>query len=84
VERPAPPSGHRTGGAHNATGEVTVRIYDAVVLATGYERQMHRKLLAPLEEYLGDFEVDRNYKLITDERCKAGIYMQGFARPAMV
>ncbi|WP_434768345.1 lysine N(6)-hydroxylase/L-ornithine N(5)-oxygenase family protein [Pseudomonas triticicola] len=65
---------------NNATGEVTVRIYDAVVLATGYERQMHRKLLAPLEEYLGEFEVDRNYKLITDECCKAGIYMQGFCQ----
>jgi len=65
---------------NNATGEVTVRNYDAVVLATGYERQMHRKLLAPLEEYLGDFEVDRNYRLITDERCKAGIYMQGFCQ----
>ena len=65
---------------NNATGEVTVRHYDAVVLATGYERQMHRKLLAPLEQYLGDFEVDRNYKLITDERCKAGIYMQGFCQ----
>ncbi|HJR27891.1 MAG TPA: SidA/IucD/PvdA family monooxygenase, partial [Pseudomonas sp.] len=62
---------------NNATGEVSVRRYDAVVLATGYERQMHRKLLAPLEQYLGDFEVDRNYRLITDERCKAGIYMQG-------
>ncbi|MEN2397404.1 lysine N(6)-hydroxylase/L-ornithine N(5)-oxygenase family protein [Pseudomonas halotolerans] len=65
---------------HNATGELTVRRYDAVVLATGYERQMHRTLLAPLEQYLGDFEVDRNYKLITDERCKAAIYMQGFCQ----
>jgi L-ornithine N5-oxygenase len=65
---------------NNATGELTLRHYDAVVLATGYERQMHRKLLAPLEAYLGDFEVDRNYRLITDERCKAGIYMQGFCQ----
>jgi L-ornithine N5-oxygenase len=65
---------------NKATGEIAVRHYDAVVLATGYERQMHRKLLAPLEQYLGDFEVDRNYKLITDERCKAGIYMQGFCQ----
>ncbi len=65
---------------NNATGEVTARQYDAVVLATGYERQMHRQLLAPLEEYLGDFEVDRHYKLITDERCKAGLYMQGFCQ----
>lgn len=65
---------------NNATGELTVRRYDAVVLATGYERQMHRTLLEPLARYLGDFEVDRNYKLITDERCKAAIYMQGFCQ----
>ncbi|KKA07769.1 ornithine monooxygenase [Pseudomonas ogarae] len=65
---------------NNATGELTVRRYDAVVLATGYERQMHRTLLEPLAQYLGDFEVDRNYKLITDERCKAAIYMQGFCQ----
>ncbi|MCL9656769.1 SidA/IucD/PvdA family monooxygenase [Pseudomonas protegens] len=66
---------------HNsASGEREVRYYDAVVLATGYERQMHRQLLAPLQEYLGDFEVDRNYRVITDERCKAGIYMQGFSQ----
>ena len=65
---------------NNATGEREVRHYDAVVLATGYERQMHRQLLAPLQEYLGDFEVDRNYRVITDQRCKAGIYMQGFSQ----
>jgi L-ornithine N5-oxygenase len=65
---------------NNATGELSVRRYDAVVLATGYERQMHRTLLEPLAQYLGDFEVDRNYKLITDERCKAAIYMQGFCQ----
>ncbi|ROM90948.1 lysine N(6)-hydroxylase/L-ornithine N(5)-oxygenase family protein [Pseudomonas brassicacearum] len=65
---------------NNATGELSVRRYDAVVLATGYERQLHRKLLAPLEAYLGDFEVDRHYRLITDERCKVGIYMQGFCQ----
>lgn len=66
---------------HNsASGEREVRYYDAVVLATGYERQMHRQLLAPLHAYLGDYEVDRNYRLVTDERCKAGIYMQGFSQ----
>ena len=65
---------------NNATGERSVQHYDAVVLATGYERQMHRQLLAPLQEYLGEFEVDRNYRVLTDERCKAGIYMQGFSQ----
>ena len=54
--------------------------YDAVILATGYDRQLHRHLLAPLAEYLGDFEVDRDYRIVTDTRCKAGIYMQGFCQ----
>ncbi|MBP5124750.1 lysine N(6)-hydroxylase/L-ornithine N(5)-oxygenase family protein [Pseudomonas protegens] len=65
---------------NSASGEREVRHYDAVVLATGYERQMHRQLLAPLQAYLGEFEVDRNYRLVTDERCKAGVYMQGFSQ----
>ncbi|MBC3949249.1 lysine N(6)-hydroxylase/L-ornithine N(5)-oxygenase family protein [Pseudomonas folii] len=61
-----------------ANGESSVQTYDAVVLATGYERQLHRHLLEPLSEYLGDFEVNRDYRIKTDSRCKASIYMQGF------
>ncbi len=46
---PAPPSlASSWPCATTPLGEVAVRLYDAVVLATGYERQMHRKLLAPL------------------------------------
>lgn len=63
-----------------ANGEVTTRHYDAIILATGYERQMHRQLLAPLADYLGDYNVNRDYRVITDERCNAGIYMQGFCQ----
>jgi L-ornithine N5-oxygenase len=33
-----------------------------------------------LEAYLGDFEVSRDYRIVTDERCKAGIYIQGFSQ----
>ena len=65
---------------NTANGEMLEQHYDAVILATGYERQMHRHLLAPLAEYLGDFEVGRDYRIVTDERCKAGIYMQGFCQ----
>ena len=65
---------------NTANGVVDAQHYDAVILATGYERQMHRHLLAPLAEYLGDFEVDRDYRIVTDPRCKAGIYMQGFSQ----
>jgi L-ornithine N5-oxygenase len=61
-----------------ASGASTVQTYDAVVLATGYERQLHRHLLEPLREYLGDFEVARDYRIKTDARCQASIYMQGF------
>lgn len=65
---------------NSANGEVSTQAYDAVILATGYERHMHRHLLAPLAEYLGEFEVERDYRIVTDERCKAGIYMQGFCQ----
>ncbi len=65
---------------HSASGELDVHHYDAVVLATGYERQMHRQLLEPLAPYLGDFDVDRDYRIITDERCQAAVYMQGFCQ----
>jgi L-ornithine N5-oxygenase len=63
-----------------ASGAVERLHYDLVILATGYERQTHRELLAPMAEYLGDFEVGRDYRLLTDERCKASIYMQGFCQ----
>ena len=65
---------------NTAKGDLSAQQYDAVILATGYERELHRHLLAPLAEYLGDFEVDRNYRIVTDPRCKAGIYMQGFCQ----
>ena len=65
---------------NTASGELSEQHYDAVILATGYDRQLHRHLLAPLAEYLGDFEVDRDYRIVTDARCKASIYMQGFCQ----
>jgi lysine/ornithine N-monooxygenase len=39
----------------NALREHSVR-YDAVVLATGYAREHHKALLAPLAGYLGDYD----------------------------
>ena len=62
------------------SGELSVETYDAVILATGYERQLHRQLLEPLAEYLGDHEIGRDYRLQTDERCKVAIYAQGFSQ----
>ncbi|ANN71772.1 lysine N(6)-hydroxylase/L-ornithine N(5)-oxygenase family protein [Bordetella bronchialis] len=51
--------------------------YDAVVLATGYERDQHRSLLAPLDDYLDSYEPDRHYRLRADERLRPAIYVQG-------
>jgi L-ornithine N5-oxygenase len=65
-----------------ATGERAQHRYDLIILATGYERTSHRRLLAPLAEYLGDFTVDRNYRLHADERLQAPVFAQGFSQPS--
>ncbi|MGS1107003.1 lysine N(6)-hydroxylase/L-ornithine N(5)-oxygenase family protein [Achromobacter anxifer] len=58
----------------------TVR-YDAVVLATGYERQQHKTMLAALSPYLGDFDIDRQYRLRTSPDFHPAIFMQGASEP---
>ncbi|ANC03408.1 MULTISPECIES: lysine N(6)-hydroxylase/L-ornithine N(5)-oxygenase family protein [Pseudomonas] len=52
--------------------------YDAVILATGYERRSHRDLLAPLQQHLKDFEVDRDYRALASPEFGASVYLQGF------
>lgn len=54
----------------------TVR-YDAVVLATGYERDQHEQLLAPLSPYLQNFAVDRDYRLRSVPEFRPAIFLQG-------
>jgi len=56
--------------------ESTVR-YDAVVLATGYTRDRHKDLLAPLAPYIGNYDVDRYYRLKATPDFHPGIYLQG-------
>ncbi len=56
--------------------ESTVR-YDAAVLATGYERAAHRDVLAPLAPYLGDFTVDRHYRVQAAPGFRPSIFLQG-------
>ncbi|MBB3104558.1 lysine N(6)-hydroxylase/L-ornithine N(5)-oxygenase family protein [Azomonas macrocytogenes] len=62
---------------NTTNGDIETHYYDAVILATGYERQEHHQLLAQLQEYLGDFRISRNYRLLADERLKPAIFMQG-------
>lgn len=60
------------------TGAVDSQRYDAVILATGYERNAHRQLLAPLHQYLDDFQVDRQYRALSSPELKAPVFLQGF------
>ncbi|UFH49862.1 lysine N(6)-hydroxylase/L-ornithine N(5)-oxygenase family protein [Pseudomonas sp. KNUC1026] len=59
-------------------GTQQTRRYDAVILATGYERSSHRQLLAPLEPLLHNYEVDRDYRALAVPELKAAVFLQGF------
>lgn len=59
------------------TQETVDQGYDAVILATGYTRQDHKALLAPLAPYLKDFTVDRQYRLNSTNNFKPTIFLQG-------
>lgn len=59
------------------TGTTSTASYDAIVLATGYVRDMHHALLEPLSAHLGDIDVARDYRLQTDERFGPAIFLQG-------
>ncbi|MDH4580527.1 ornithine monooxygenase [Pseudomonas sp. BN415] len=63
-----------------ATGKTDMQLYDAVILATGYERKSHKTLLAPIADYLGNFEVDRSYRVRAKPNLKAGVFLQGFSQ----
>jgi L-ornithine N5-oxygenase len=52
------------------------RLYDAVVLATGYRRDGYKRLLGGLAEHLGE-GVERDYRLCCQPQMTAGIYLQG-------
>jgi L-ornithine N5-oxygenase len=79
-EAVAQPEGVRLTLRDIATGGKASQQYDAVILATGYERKSHHALLAPLAEYLGDFEVERNYRVRAEPKLKAGVFVQGFSQ----
>lgn len=61
-----------------STGEQCLCAYDVVIMATGYKRHKHRELLASLDEYTGNYEVDRCYRMKTDEKLQVPIFLQGY------
>jgi L-ornithine N5-oxygenase len=58
-------------------GAAAQRGYDAVVLATGYERDGGRRLLSALAPWVEDFTVDRDYRLRTRPEFRPQIHLQG-------
>ena len=59
------------------TGRHVQRHYDAVILATGYERSLHQKLLGEIRPYVTDFSVDRNYRLRSVREFEPAIFVVG-------
>ncbi len=64
------------------TGREHVLDCDAVVLATGYTHVDPRELLGELADACrtdgqGRLRVDRDHRVLTDDRLDAGIYLQG-------
>nr|WP_315466397.1 lysine N(6)-hydroxylase/L-ornithine N(5)-oxygenase family protein [uncultured Rhodoferax sp.] len=63
---------------HQASGATEHAEFDAVVLATGYRRDDHKRLLGGLAEYIAEgFSVGRDYRLHTVKNFLPKIYLQG-------
>jgi L-ornithine N5-oxygenase len=59
-------------------GGIERHVFDLVVLATGYCRDAHQRVLAPLKSVVGSaFHVDRQYRLHTSALCLPQIFLQG-------
>nr|WP_315591455.1 lysine N(6)-hydroxylase/L-ornithine N(5)-oxygenase family protein [uncultured Cupriavidus sp.] len=72
--------GVRVDIVRNEDGSHELQRYDAVILATGYRRELHQALLKPLAPFLDadtGFEADREYRLKTTPACGAGVFLQG-------
>ncbi|KRR03079.1 lysine N(6)-hydroxylase/L-ornithine N(5)-oxygenase family protein [Bradyrhizobium valentinum] len=53
--------------------------YDAVVLATGYDRETPHAFLEPIQRYIRDTALDRNYRLVTSPAFRPQIHLQGYS-----
>ncbi|UJP05479.1 MAG: lysine N(6)-hydroxylase/L-ornithine N(5)-oxygenase family protein [Nitrosomonas sp.] len=60
----------------NGDSEYT-ETYDAVVLATGYQRDHYKSMLAPLMPFFEGCPVDRYYRLCGSPHFKPAVFLQG-------
>lgn len=63
------------------TNEIIKKSYDAVILATGYKRNIHEKLLQPAQKYLQDFTVTRDYQMNASGDFQPVVFLQGCCEP---
>ena len=59
------------------TGRQYQQAHDAVILATGYERSLHQKLLGEIRPYITDFSVDRHYRLKSVREFEPTVFVLG-------
>ena len=59
------------------TGRQYQQAHDAVILATGYERSLHQKLLGEIRPYITDFSVDRHYRLKSVREFEPIVFVLG-------
>ncbi|GLS46913.1 lysine N(6)-hydroxylase/L-ornithine N(5)-oxygenase family protein [Methylobacterium brachythecii] len=53
--------------------------YDAVILATGYERSLLQPFLEPIADHVEDLSVDRSYRLKMRDGFLPRIHLQGYS-----
>jgi L-ornithine N5-oxygenase len=53
--------------------------YDAVVLATGYDRETPHAFLGSIRRFVRDDVLDRHYKFVTTPAFRPQIHLQGYA-----
>lgn len=63
-------------------GTADTACYQAIVLATGYQRVTHQRLLASMSDHLGDFSVDRDYRVQAGADFLPAIFLQGCCEPS--
>ncbi|KRR27572.1 lysine N(6)-hydroxylase/L-ornithine N(5)-oxygenase family protein [Bradyrhizobium retamae] len=75
----AAPEGIEIGTADKFGGAERRSTYDAVILATGYDRETPHAFLEPIQRYIRDTVLDRNYKLVTTPVFRPQIHLQGYS-----
>ncbi|MEH2503264.1 L-ornithine N5-oxygenase [Bradyrhizobium sp. AZCC 1578] len=75
----AAPEGIEIGTVDKFGGAKRRSTYDAVILATGYDRETPHAFLEPIQRYIRDTVLDRNYKLGTTPAFRPQIHLQGYS-----